>query len=79
MVSELYQLIGSATSAAKPGYVRIWERDLGLEFTAAQLTHLYRLTYSSSIESRTQETNYKNLVTMVPGIGGPCPNLSLNP
>lgn len=59
--SKHYQLIGSTTSAAKPAYVRIWERDLGLKFTAAQLTLLYQLTHCSLIESRMPETNNKML------------------
>lgn len=61
MVSELYQLIGYATSRAKPTYIRTWERDLGLDFTPDQLTYLYQLTCSSAIDSTTQETNYKIL------------------
>lgn len=58
MVSELYQLLSSIASESKPIYVPAWERDLGLELTVAQLTHLYQLTHFSSIDSKTQETNY---------------------
>lgn len=61
MVSELYQLLGSSSLAAKPLYIRVWERDLGLEFSNSQLTYLYQLTHSSSIDSKMQETNYKIL------------------
>lgn len=38
-----------------------WERDLILEFTTDQLTHLYQLIHSSSIDPKTLETNYKIL------------------
>lgn len=61
MVSDLCQLLGSATSAAKPTYIWAWEKDLGYELIAAQLTHLYQLTHSSSIDSKMQETNDKIL------------------
>lgn len=48
--SELYQLLGSATPNAKPLFVRAWECDIGLAFSEAQLTHLYQLTHSSSLD-----------------------------
>lgn len=59
MVSELYKLLGSAAQLPKPIYIRKWERDLGTEFTDVQLSHLYYLTHSSSIDSKVQETNFK--------------------
>lgn len=59
MVSELYQLLGEADPHMKPTYIRKWEADLGYELTDTQLHHLYYMTHSSSVDSRTQETNYK--------------------
>lgn len=44
MVSELYQLLSSASPAVKPSYIRAWERDLEVVFTPTQLTSLYQLT-----------------------------------
>ena len=61
IVSELYSLLTSATAQVRPAYVRRWESDLGTILTETQLTHLYQLTHSSSIDSRTQETNFKLL------------------
>lgn len=61
VISELYQLLGSAASKTKSVYIREWERDLGREFSEVQLAPLYHLTHSSFTESRTQETNYKIL------------------
>lgn len=61
MVTELYQLLGSAASAAKRTYIVAWEKDLGSELNAAQLTYLYHLTHSRSIDSKIKETNYKIL------------------
>lgn len=61
MVLELYQLLGSSSSVAKPIYIRAREKDLLLEFTDTQLIQLYQLTHSSSIDSKMQETNYKIL------------------
>lgn len=58
---ELYKLLSLASTAVKPTYIREWECDLGLELFAEQLYHLYQLTYSSSIDCTTQETNYKIL------------------
>lgn len=62
MVSELYQLLSSASPAVKPSYIRAWEWDLETVFTPAQLSSLYELTQSSSIDSKTQEINYKILM-----------------
>lgn len=46
MISELYQLLGSAT---KPLFVRAWDKwQMGLELYEAQLTHLYQLNHSSA-------------------------------
>lgn len=64
LFSVLYKLLGSVPTITKAAFIREWERNLGLEFSAAQHTHIYQLTHSSSIESRTQETNYK-LLTML--------------
>lgn len=61
LISELYRLLGSVPTAGKPAFIREWERDLGVEFTPEQRLHMYKLAHSSSIESRTQETNYKLL------------------
>lgn len=61
MVSKLYHMIGSVASGTKPTYIRSWGRDLELVFAPTQLSHLYQLTRSSSIDSKTQETNYKIL------------------
>lgn len=61
MISELCQLLGSATSNAKHIYIWEWERDLGVELSMAQLAHLYQLTHFCSIGSRTQETIYNLL------------------
>lgn len=62
MIIEFYQLLSSAASTVKPPYVRAWERDLETVFTPAQLSSLYQLTRSSSIDSKTQELNYKILL-----------------
>lgn len=59
MVSELYRLLGSAAPQLKPAYIRRWENDLGQELMDTQLTHLHYLTHSSSMDSKTQETNFK--------------------
>lgn len=61
MISELYCLISSKASTLKPTFVRSCERDLETVFTPTQLWHLYQLTRSSSIDYKTQETNYKIL------------------
>lgn len=61
MISKLYELLGSVTPDTKPLFVQAWERDLGLEFSEAQLTHLYQITHFSSLDSKMQETNYKLL------------------
>lgn len=58
MVSELYRLLSLATGAAKPIYIREWEKDLGVEFSVVQLSQVYQLTHSSSTESKAQETNF---------------------
>lgn len=41
-------------------YIWAWEWGLGFELSTAQLTHLYQLTHSSSIDSKTRE-NFKIL------------------
>lgn len=61
LISEIYRLLGSVSAISKSAFIREWERDLGVEFTPEQRSHMYRLAHSSSIESRTQETNYKLL------------------
>lgn len=59
MISELYKLLVSALTMTKSAFIQAWERDLELEFSAEQVTHMYKLTHSSSLESKTQQTNYR--------------------
>lgn len=60
LISEMYRLLGT-TENPRTTYIRAWERDLQLDLSTTQLTHLYQLTHSSTMESKTQETNYKIL------------------
>lgn len=60
-ISILYQLLDAAKSLSKPYFIRDWENDLQCEFTKEQMQQLYYLTYSSSVESKAQENNYKLL------------------
>lgn len=61
MISELHKILTQTTPTAKPAYIREWERDLEQEFSENQLTQIYQLTHTSSIDSKTQENNYKIL------------------
>lgn len=60
-ISVLYDLLQSLSSEGKPRYIGEWERNLQHVFTETQLDHLYRLTHSSSVDTKMQENSYKVL------------------
>lgn len=45
----------------KPFYIREWERDLQHNFSETQLDHLFRLTHTSSVDTKMQENSFKLL------------------
>lgn len=63
MISELHKLLTQTYPIVKPAFIREWERDLDCEFSGDQLAHLYQLTHSSAIDSKTQQNNYRILTS----------------
>lgn len=61
MISELYQLLGSASTVPKPAFIWEWKRDLELNFSTEQITNMPRLAHTSFINLKTQEANFKLL------------------
>lgn len=60
-ISVLYVMLQSVESRGKPVYIGEWEGDLQHTFTRAQLDHLYRLTYASSVDTKRQDNIFKLL------------------
>lgn len=60
-ISVLYDLLLNMHTGGKPGFIRERERDLQHIFTEPQLEHLYRLTHSSTVDTKMQENSYKIL------------------
>lgn len=61
LISVPYKMLEATKSSPKPFFVKEWERELQCKFTDEQLHHLYHLTHTSSVDSKTQENNYKLL------------------
>lgn len=60
-ISVLYELLQSSQEEEKLGFIREWERDLNHTFTESQLEHLFRLTHTSTVDTKMQENSYKVL------------------
>lgn len=60
-LSLAYSILLRAESLQRPEYLTKWERDLGLEFTDAQVKYIMTLSHKSSINSNLQEMNFKLL------------------
>lgn len=58
-ISVLYGMF--LENRGKPIFIREWERDLQHVFTEVQLDHLYRLTHTSSVDTKMQESGFKLL------------------
>ena len=61
MLSRMHRMVQSAQDKTIPYYMREWERELGLKFTAEQSKRLMETTHQSSISSYIQEMSYKFL------------------
>lgn len=60
-ISVLYELLQSSQEEEKLGFIREWEKDLNHTFTESQLEHLFRLTHTSTVDTKMQENSYKVL------------------
>lgn len=57
LLSQMYKLVLSAQSTSVPYYIKEWKRELGQDFTPSQIQSIIRLTHTTSISSRVQETS----------------------
>lgn len=61
LLSQMYKLVLGTCSITVPYYIRKWEKELGLELNNPQIQRIIKLTHTSYIISRTQESSYKRL------------------
>lgn len=67
IISVLHIMLTAVTPSTKPAHIRALKCDLQCHLFEVQLQHLYRLTRSSFIDSKTQENNDKFLTRCYQG------------